>query len=113
MEAEDRRILSPFVAAELDYLIRTRFGPHAERAFLSQVALGVYRLATFSGADLREALEVIESYGDLNPGLADASLVVLSRRLNCLNLLTLDERHFRVLNGAGKRPFRILPTDRD
>ena len=112
MEAEDRRILSPFVAAELDYLISTRFGPPAARAFLSQVASGVYQLATFSGADVREALEVTESYADLNPGLAHPSLVVLARRLNCVNLLTLDQCHFRVLSGPDNRPFHILPADR-
>jgi hypothetical protein len=36
---------------------------------------------------------------------------VLSRRHDTLDVLTLDERHFRTLRGSTGRPFRILPTD--
>jgi hypothetical protein len=43
-------------------------------------------------------------------GDADASIVVLSRRYETLDVLTLDERHFRTLRGATGRPFRILPA---
>ena len=56
---------------------------------------------------------MIETYGDLEVGLADASIVVLSRRYEVLDLLTLDERHFRTLRGSGGRPFRLLPADGD
>ena len=43
-------------------------------------------------------------------GLADASVVVLAERYSCASVLTLDERHFRVLLANG-RPFRLLPAD--
>jgi hypothetical protein len=58
-----------------------------------------------------DALEVIERYGDLRIGLADASLVVLAARHGVGDVLTLDERHFRVLRGPGSQPFRLLPAD--
>jgi predicted nucleic acid-binding protein len=48
----------------------------------------------------------------LGPGLADASIVVLADRYATLDLLTLDERHFRAVRGLGNRPFRLLPADR-
>jgi len=51
------------------------------------------------------------TYRDLAVGLADASVVVLSRRHGVRDVLTLDERHFRVLRGADDRPFRLLPAD--
>ena len=103
--------LSPFVLAELDYLISTRVSPAMSRALLSEVAGGAYRLESMAPADIAEAVDVIDRYQDLELGLADASLVVLSRRYDVTDILTLDERHFRAVRGAGGRPFRILPAD--
>ncbi len=42
-----RRILSPFVLAKLDYLIATRTGQGEELTLLGDVARGVYELAPF------------------------------------------------------------------
>ena len=103
--------LSPFVLAELDYLLATRVGESAERAFLSEVARGVYRLETFDPDDIAAAERVIARYSALEIGLADASVVVLAARYGVRDLLTLDERHFRAIRGPGSRPFRILPAD--
>ena len=104
-------LLSPFVLAELDYLLATRVGSHAALALLAEVARGAYRLESFDAADVASALEVIETHRDLDVGIADASIVVLSHRHSTCDVLTLDERHFRVLRGAGGRPFRLLPAD--
>jgi predicted nucleic acid-binding protein len=104
-------ILSPFVLAELDYLLATRVGDAAERALLEEVARNTYRLAQFSGRDVVEVMQVIEQYADLRISLADASNVVLANRHDTLDVLTLDERHFRALRGPGGRPFRLLPAD--
>ncbi len=42
---------------------------------------------------------------------ADASIVVLAGRHQTLDILTLDERHFRAISGPRDRPFRLLPAD--
>jgi uncharacterized protein len=112
-EARGPLLLSPFVLAELDYLLATRVGPQTETALLAEVGRGAYRLEPFEAADIAIAVEVIDTYADLEVGLADASIVVLSRRHEVLDLLTLDERHFRTLRGSGGRPFRLLPPDGD
>ena len=104
-------ILSPFVLAELDYLLATRVGKDAELALLGEVARDTYRLAQFSTRDLDESKRVMERYADLDLGLADASNVVLANRHDTLDVLTLDKRHFRVLRGPGGHPFRLLPAD--
>jgi predicted nucleic acid-binding protein len=54
---------------------------------------------------------MMEGYKDLELGLADASIMVLAERFNCLNILTLDQRHFRAVLGPGGRAFRLLPQD--
>ena len=85
-------------------------------AVIAALVAGVVVGALAQGADtpvLTGALGVIERYADLGLGLADASNVVLANRYDTLDVLTLDERHFRVLRGPHDRPFRLLPADAD
>jgi uncharacterized protein len=105
------RILSPFVLAELDYLVGRRVGHDAQMALLDEVARGVYRLEPFTTEDVDRARQLMERYADLRIGLADASVVVLAQRHRTRDLLCTDERHFRALRGHGGRPFRLLPYD--
>jgi predicted nucleic acid-binding protein len=104
-------LLSPFVLAEIDYLLTTRVSQEAALALLDQVAAGAYRLEPMAADDVARASEIVIRYRDLQLGLADASLVVLAERHDTLDVLTLDERHFRAITGPGGRPFRILPAD--
>lgn len=105
------RLLSPFVLAELDYLIPRVGGQSAEMTLLDDVARGAFRLEQMLAGDVEVAAEVIEQYADLQPGLADASIVVLARRYGCRDLLTFDRRHFRVIPGPDGQAFRLLPDD--
>jgi predicted nucleic acid-binding protein len=105
------RLLSPFVLAELDHLIASRVGNHAQMALIDEVARGVYQLEPISSEDIGHARRIMERYADLHIGLADASVVVLAHRHRTLELLCTDERHFRALRGTGGKPFRLLPFD--
>ena len=105
------RVLSPFVLAELDYLIAGRVGHQAQMALIDEVARGAYQLELFSSEDVGHAKRIMERYADLRIGLADASVVVLANRHRTLELLCTDERHFRVLRGTGGKPFRLRPFD--
>lgn len=109
--AKPPRVLSPFVLAELDYLIGTRVGHDAQMALVDEVVRGAYQLEPFSAEDLGHARRIMERYADLQIGLADASVVVLANRHRTLDLLCTDQRHFRALRGTGGRSFRLLPTD--
>lgn len=110
-EAAPPFLLSPFVLAELDYLLTTRVGAHAAAALLGEVGKGAYDLQPFSHQDVDAAAAVIARYADLGIGLADASLVIIARRWSATDILTLDERHFRALTGADDTAFRLLPMD--
>ncbi len=105
------RLLSPFVLAELDYLLSERVDRRVARALLHEVAQGAYQLQAFDAADVNAAVSILERYSDLDLGLADASLVVLAARHGASDILTLDERHFRAVTDARGRPFRLLPAD--
>ena len=105
-------VLSPFVLAEVDYLLATKVGVHAELEFLAEVAGGAYLLAPFGADDIEVAARVVDRYQDQNIGLADASIAVLALRHGTNRLLTLDERHFRVVRPLRRfRSFRLLPLD--
>jgi uncharacterized protein len=102
-------VVSPYVIAELDYLLATRRGVGAELAALSELSGGAWELPTFDASDLREACSIVDRYQDQDIGVADASLVVLAHRYRTDRLLTLDHRHFRVIRTKAGRPFTILP----
>jgi uncharacterized protein len=102
-------VVSPYVVAELDYLLATRRGVPAELAALAQLSSGAWDLATFDASDLRDACAVVERYQDQEIGVADASLVVLADRYRTDRLLTLDHRHFHVVRTTAGTSFRLLP----
>jgi hypothetical protein len=104
-------VLSPFVLAELNYLVGQRAGVRPELDVLSDVASGVYQLADFSRSDVAAAARVVRRYADLHIGLTDASIVVLADRFQTTRLLTLDERHFRTVRPLRAEAFTILPAD--
>lgn len=103
-------LLSPFALAELDYLIASRVGSFARASLLTEVERGAYTLEPMAAVDVAHAHEIIQRFADLQISLADASIVVLAERHGVHEVLTLDERHFRVLT-ASKKPFRLLPAD--
>jgi predicted nucleic acid-binding protein len=103
-------LLSPFVLAELDYLLVARVGAAAQEGLLTEVERGAYALTPMVPADIARAREVIKRHADLGISLADASIVVLAERHKVAEVLTLDQRHFRILS-AGGQPFRLLPAD--
>jgi uncharacterized protein len=95
----------------LGRLATERGRSEAELALLQEVARKTYRLEPFSVGNVAEARRIMVQYADMRINLVDASNVVLANRHGALDVLTLDERHFRALRGPGGHPFRILPAD--
>jgi predicted nucleic acid-binding protein len=105
-------LLSPFVLAELDYLLMDRVGPRAELALLDEVAGGAYDLVPFSVDEVAAAAQLVGRYRELRIGLTDASIAVIAAAAKTTRLLTLDERHFRALRPLWGEAFTLLPADR-
>jgi len=108
-ELREPLIVSPYVVAELDYLVATRVGPRAALGVLRELSGGAYMLPCLSADDLVVAGDVVERYADLQLGVADASLVLLADRYATSRLLTLDRRHFDVVRTLGGATFTLLP----
>jgi uncharacterized protein len=102
-------VVSPYVLAEVGYLLAARRGVREELAVLRELSGGAWELAACTAADVRSAHAIIGRYQDQNIGLADASLVVLADRYRTDRLLTLDHRHFRVVRTIAGTPLTLLP----
>ena len=102
-------VVSPYVLAELDYLIAQRVGVDAELEVLRELSSGAWELAVVGVAELELATSIIEKYGDQKIGVADASIVVLADRYHTRTIVTLDRRHFDVLRPIGGGRFSIRP----
>ncbi|MEU7001341.1 PIN domain-containing protein [Nonomuraea sp. NPDC046570] len=95
--SDEPLLLSPFVLAELDYLLCRRVGVDAELTALQDVSDGVYMLMPFEQAAITDAVRLIDKYRSFDIGLADASVVVAAGRSRTTQVLTLDQRHFRAM----------------
>ena len=104
-------VVSPLVVAEVDHLLRRRRGGAAARAVLRSLEQPGFAVATLDGHDLSRAADIDERYADLRLGVVDVSLVVLAERYDTVELLTLDERHFRAVTPLQGGAFRLLPVD--
>ena len=113
LHAETGELIVPApVSAEVDYLLRRRGGPAAARAFLRDVAAGLFQVEGLTAEEHGVAASLDERYADLGLGLADASVVVLAHRFGTRRLLTFDERDFRTLRPLSGGSFTLLPRDR-
>ena len=109
LEGSVRLVVSPFVIAELDYLVETRIGIRAELVVLAELSSGSYELPALTAADLISCAALIERHSDQRVGVTDASLVVLADRYQTRTICTLDQRHFSVLRTLDDQPFDIVP----
>ena len=107
--ATEPLVVSPYVVAELDYLVASRLGVSARLALLRELAGGAWDLAAFGAEDLARARAVVERYADQSIGLADASIVILAARYQTRTVVTLDRRHFGVVRPIDGGSFTILP----
>jgi uncharacterized protein len=108
-DTDEPLVVSPFVVAELDYLVASRLGVAAELAVLAELAGGAWDLPVIDAEGLRDARAIIERYVDQRIGVADASNVVLAARYRTQTIVTLDRRHFDVLRPLAGGHFTVLP----
>ncbi len=109
LAAADVLVVSPYVVAEVDYLVATRHGVDDELVVLDELAGGAWDLAAFDEDGLRRARGIVASYRDQQIGVADASIVVLAERYRTRTIASLDRRHFGVLRSLDGGYFEVLP----
>lgn len=101
-------IVSPYVMAELDYLVSSRYGRIAELAVLNELLNGDWELASMTYDQVSESCMIMSRH-EQTIGLADASNLVLAKQYHVDSIATLDYRHFSYLHLPDAKPLRILP----
>jgi predicted nucleic acid-binding protein len=107
--SDETLVVSPYVIAEVDYLVLTRHGSEAERAVLAELAGGAWELAPMDRTRLEAAADLVRRYADVPIGVTDASNIVLAQAYQTDTIATLDRRHFSILRFADGSAPRVLP----
>ncbi|MEY2834207.1 MAG: hypothetical protein RLZZ574_3467 [Cyanobacteriota bacterium] len=101
--------VSVTVLPEVDYLATKYLGERVARTFLEDINRDDFCLLPFELVDLKKAILIMARYQDLPLGLVDASLLVLAERYSINQILTLDRRHFNLIQSDKVAYFTILP----
>ncbi len=106
-------VVSPMVIAEIDYLVLDKAGVDMELEVIDDLSGGAYEIPDLDLDDLRTARRLVARHRDLKIGMTDAVNAVLAERYDTNEILTTDQRHFRVITPLTRRfdAFRILPAD--
>ena len=95
------------VITEAAWLLRAY--PRAVQQLLRSTNDGFLELLSLASAEAKDVAEIMKTYHDIRPQLADAALVYLAHREGIDAIFTLDRRDFSVYRSARKRPFHIVP----
>jgi predicted nucleic acid-binding protein len=112
--AVDPPVVSPLVLAEIDYMVLDKIGVTQELAVIDDLTSGAYEIPEVDVDDVRAARSLAAQHRDLKIGITDALNAVLADRYETNEILTTDQRHFRVIAPLSRRfdAFRLMPTDR-
>jgi len=99
------------ITAEVDYLLGKRLGPAPRRAFIDDLASGRFLVECLESDDYAAIAGLERRYADLDPGLADLSIVIMAKRFSTRRIVTFDERHFRAIRPLQGGTFTLLPAD--
>ena len=95
------------VITEAAWLLRA--DKRSVQQLLRSIGEGFVVLLPLADSDANAIAEVMGKYADMEPQLADATLVHLAQRDSIETIFTLDRRDFSVYRSRRKRAFRILP----
>ncbi|WP_330250576.1 PIN domain-containing protein [Nocardia sp. NBC_00565] len=103
----DEFVVTPYVVAEVTYLLQKYAGAQAEIQFMEAVRDGLFR-EEFDPGDTSRIIELMKQFASFPLGAADASLIAVAERLQVRDIATADN-HFRAVKTAGLDFINVLP----
>lgn len=97
------------VVVEVCWLLGRRVGPAAEAAFLASLTADDPRIEPLTSDDYQRSSQLVETYGDLDLGFVDASVVAVAERLGIGTVATINHRDFRVVRPRHRDNFELVP----
>lgn len=105
---DDEFVVTPYVVAEVAYLVQKFAGPDAEIAFMRSICDGLFRQQPLDEQDLARIVELMGQFRDFPLGAADASVIAVAERLKIDQIASMDG-HFRAVRPRGLDFFTLLP----
>ena len=97
------------VLPEVCYLLHTRISPQAESAFVRSLANQEILVEQLESEDIVRAEVLLRKYSDLELGFVDATVIAIAERLDAVEVLTTDRRHFSAIRPSHVGSFRLSP----
>ena len=107
-ERDDQFVITPYVVAEVAYLVQKFAGPSAEIQFMEALRDGTFHQEELTEADLDRIVELMRQFEDFPLGAADASVVAVAERLKIHEIASIDG-HFRAVRPRGIDFFTLVP----
>ena len=103
-------VVPPLTLGEIDYWCRKHGADVALAQFVGDIRRGAYELASLPLGDVDRAVDLADTYRELDLGIVDASVVALAERLKVTQVLTLDRRGFSVVRPRHCAALTLLPA---
>jgi uncharacterized protein len=104
-----RLIVPSTTLPEIDYLASKYLGEPAAKAFFQDLADGSYDYQIVDLGDIQAALIIMAQYQGVPLGIVDSSIVALSERYQIPKIMTLDRRHFSLIQPRRLPYLELLP----
>ena len=98
------------VLPEVCYLLHTRISQQAEAAFVRSITDGEFVIESLEAEDISRAETLIRKYADLELGFVDATVIATAERLDAIEVVTTDRRHFSAVRPRHVGAFRLSPV---
>lgn len=102
-------IIPVTVLPEVDYLVTKYLGEKVARTFLEDLKEGYFDYINLELEQIDKITKLMKRYQDLPLGFVDASLVILAEYHQIKRILTLDRRHFNLIQSETVKYLEILP----
>lgn len=102
-------VVPAVVLPEVCYLLHTRISPRAEAAFVRAVSDGEFATEPTEAEDITRAAALLDDYESLGLGFVDAIVIATAERLDSIEVLTTDRRHFSAVRPQHASSFRLIP----
>jgi uncharacterized protein len=104
-------VLPQTVLAEVAYLVGKAAGSSAVAAFLQGMGQSRFGLMALEAPDVVRTAEILRLYEDSRIDFVDATVMAMAERLGIIQVLTLDQRDFRLFQPRHCPAFELLPYD--
>ena len=105
--------VTPYVVAEVCWMVSSRIGAVAEANVIDAVAAGELRQVVLADEELHRVAELLHQYADLHGGqglsVADASVVAVAEQRGIEEIATLDVTDFTVVRPRHVPHFVLVP----